>query len=201
MNLQENIRKILREEVKKKFQRPSEKTIQTIIKYLNFYFKSSVEQDTPKHRAYGSIVHTLCVSGIEKLSAHFYFDDNREFYEGSLLISKELINSVMEMFSVRQSFIVSIIEDWYEDYKLPSFEERMGESGLSLNGEADHYLGNNECVPEPELPEGITDEDMIDYIVGHTLYTEQNVLDRIKSGDEDLKELYLHIVDIQNNNR
>ena len=30
MNLQENIRKILREEVKKKFQRPSEKTKKTI---------------------------------------------------------------------------------------------------------------------------------------------------------------------------
>jgi hypothetical protein len=104
----------------------------------------------------------------------------------------------MKIFSVRQAYVVSVIEDWYEDYKLPSFEERMGESNLHLTELSGYYERNSECHPEPELPEGITDEEMIDYIVNHTLYTKENVLQRVESGDEDLKDFYLQIVDIQN---
>jgi hypothetical protein len=197
LNLKESIRKVLREEISKKFQRPNENTSQLIVKYLNLYFKKSIEQDTPKSRAYGSLNHRLCVDGLEIISGYFYFDDE-EFNRGSLLINKEFVKSLMKIFSVRQAYVVSVIEDWYEDYKLPSFEERMGESNLHLTELSGYYERNSECHPEPELPEGITDEEMIDYIVNHTLYTKENVLQRVESGDEDLKDFYLQIVDIQN---
>ena len=197
MNLQENIKRILREEVNKKFQRPGENSIQLIVKYLNGYFKKGVEKDTPKSRAYGGLVHTLCVSGKEEISAHFNFEDD-EFLGGRLLVSKDLVKLLIQIFSLRESFIVSIIEDWYEDYKLKPFEDRMGEHNLYLTNPVGYYERSKKCVPEPELPEGITDEEMIDYIVNHTLYTKENVLQSIESGDENLKDFYLQIVNIQN---
>jgi hypothetical protein len=197
MNQQENIRRILREEVKKKFQRPEENSAQLIVKFLNAYFKKGIEQDKSKSRAYGGLVHTLCVTGKEEISAHFNFEDD-EFLSGRLLVSKSLVKQLIKIFSLRESFIVSIIEDWYEDYKLQPFEDRMGEHNLHLTNPVGYYEGSNKCVPEPELPEGITDEEMIDYIVNHTLYTKENVLQSVESGEEDLKDFYLQIVDIQN---
>jgi ribulose bisphosphate carboxylase small subunit len=39
---------------------------------------------------------------------------------------------------------------------------------------------------------------MIEYIVNHTLYRKEEVINKIKSGQADLDELYLDIVGIQN---
>jgi hypothetical protein len=58
-----------------------------------------------------------------------------------------------------------------------------------------------ECTPEPEKPEGITDEEMIDYIVRNTLYNKEDLIQRIESGDENLDDLYLHVVDIWDKRR
>jgi len=38
---------------------------------------------------------------------------------------------------------------------------------------------------------------MIDYIAKNTLYSRDEVVNKVESGDEDLDELFLHIMDIQ----
>jgi hypothetical protein len=53
-------------------------------------------------------------------------------------------------------------------------------------------------MPEHVKPEGITDEELIDYIANNTLYTRDEVVYKVESGYEDLDELFLHIMDIQN---
>jgi hypothetical protein len=51
------------------------------------------------------------------------------------------------------------------------------------------------CRQEPVKPEGITDEEMIDYIVNNTLYYKDDVINKIESGERDLDDFYLDIVD------
>jgi hypothetical protein len=56
------------------------------------------------------------------------------------------------------------------------------------------------CAEEIAIPEEISDKEMIDFIVKHTLYRENEVIDMINTGT-DLKELYLEILEIQDSNR
>jgi hypothetical protein len=88
-----------------------------------------------------------------------------------------------------------VISEWYEDTILPKFEEMSGESGLSID-EIIIQNKDEDCIEESVKPEGITDKEMIDYITKNTLYTEKDVIEAIESGDENLDDLYLQIVDI-----
>jgi hypothetical protein len=78
---------------------------------------------------------------------------------------------------------------------VPKFEEITGESGLSID-DIDVW-GDKEqaCRAEPVKPEGITDEEMIDYITDNTLYTKDEVIEKIDSGERELEDFYLDIVD------
>ena len=64
--------------------------------------------------------------------------------------------------------------------------------------EIDVWDKEHDCIPEPIKPEGITDEEMIDYIANNTAYSRKEVVNRIESGQEDLDDMFLHITDIQN---
>jgi hypothetical protein len=88
-----------------------------------------------------------------------------------------------------------VIEEWYEDVMIPQFEKIVGETGLSLQKILTTEKVEN-CIPEPVKPEGITDEEMIDYIVKNTLYRRPEVIEKLESGEIDLEDFYLNIVDI-----
>jgi len=77
---------------------------------------------------------------------------------------------------------------------VPQFEFIVGESGLSFN---DTTISDRdrECIPEPTKPEGITDEEMIDFIDKNTGYQRQEITKKIESGERDLEDFYLDIVD------
>jgi hypothetical protein len=98
------------------------------------------------------------------------------------------------LFTVKESFVLHVIEEWYEDIMIPKFEQITGESGLYLNeiGSSDR---DHECIPESVKPEGITDEEMIDFIDKNTAYRRQEIIDKIESGERDLEDFYLDIVD------
>jgi hypothetical protein len=80
---------------------------------------------------------------------------------------------------------------------IPKFEQIVGESGLYVD-KIDTSESTDDCVPEPEKPEGITDDEMIDFIVKNTLYSKPEVLQKIESGERDLEDFYLDIVDVVN---
>jgi hypothetical protein len=77
---------------------------------------------------------------------------------------------------------------------VPKFEEIVGETGLGID-KIDVNDREWDCIPEAVKPEGITDEEMIDFIVTNTLYRRPEVIRRIESGERDLEDFYLDIVD------
>ena len=187
---------LITEEQYKKLNRSSQGITNAIIKYMNGYIDKGERKITKKSRNYGNLREDWCINGKETISAFYYFE-NGEFVKGSLSISKKIVESLSNLLSIRRSYLTHVIEEWYDSTMVPKFEQIVGESGLSIDG-VDVWDKEHDCLPEPVKPEGITNEEMIDYIVKHTLYTKDEVIGRIESRKEDLDDFYLHIVDSQN---
>lgn len=190
---------IITEEQYRKLNRSSQSISNAIVKYINQYINGGKRKVTPKARNYGNLREDWCVDGKEVITAIYYFEDGR-FDQGYLMISKSFVDVLTTALSLRKSYVLHVILEWYDETMVPKFEQIVGESGLSIEdiGTSDREY---ECIPEPEKPEGITDEEMIDYIVKNTLYTKEEVIRRIESGKENLDDMYLHVVDIWDKRR
>jgi len=184
---------IITEEQYKRFIKSSPALQNAITKYLNQYIEEGQRKITQKSRNYGNLREDWCVDGIEVITSVFYFED-KNFQGGHLIVSENLVKTIQSLFTVKESFVLHVIEEWYEDIMIPKFEEMVGESGLYVDeiatSERDH-----ECIPEPIKPEGITDDEMIDFIDKNTGYKRQEIINQIESGERDLEDFYLDIVD------
>ena len=184
---------ILTESQFNRLNKSSEKITSAIIKYMNEYIDKGERKITKKSRNYGNLREDWCINGKETITAFYYFEGGK-FERGSLSISKKIVESLSNLLSIRRSYLIHVIEEWYDDTMVPKFEEIIGESGLSIDG-VDVWDKEHDCLPEPVKPKGITDEEMIDYIVNNTLYYRDDVINKIESGERDLDDFYLDIVD------
>jgi len=183
---------IITEEQLKKFIKSSPVLKGLIEKYLNGYISKGARKIGKKSRNYGNLREDWCINGGEVITMIYYFDDGK-FDNGTLLISKDIVKDIQQIFSVRESFVMNVIEEWYEDTMIPQFESIVGEGGFYIT--TIDKMNSKPCTPEPIKPEGITDEEMIDFIDKNTLYKRQQIIDKIESGERDLEDFYLDIVD------
>lgn len=190
---------IITEEQYRKLNRSSQSISNAIVRYMNEYISDGKRKIIPKSRNYGNLREDWCIDGKETITAIYYFDKNK-FSNGSLLISKNIVSTLTESLNIRESYVLNTIVEWYEDKMVPEFEQLVGESALSID-DIGMPSSDTNCVPEPEKPKDITDEEMIDFIVNNTGYRRYEVIDRINSGLETLEDFYLHILDIQNRKR
>jgi hypothetical protein len=163
---------------------------------MNEYIDKGERKITKKSRNYGNLREDWCINGKETITAFYYFEKG-EFQKGSLAISKKIVESLSNLLSIRRSYVIHVIEEWYDETMVPKFEKIVGVSGLSID-EVDVWDKEHDCLPEPVKPEGITNEEMIDYIVNNTLYSKDDVIEKIESGTRDLEDFYLDILDGQN---
>jgi hypothetical protein len=129
---------------------------------MNEYIDRGERKITKKSRNYGNLREDWCINGKETISAFYYFEKDK-FERGSLSISKKIVESLSNLLSIRRSYVMHVIEEWYDDTMVPKFEEITGELGLSID-DIDVWDKDNPCRPEPVKPKGITDQEMIDYI-------------------------------------
>jgi len=184
---------IITEEQYKRFMKSSPALQNAITKYLNQYIEGGQRKVAKKSRNYGNLREDWCIDGLETITAIYYFD-NGKFNEGTLIVSENLIKTIQSLFTVKKSFALHVIEEWYEDTMIPKFEEIVGETGFYINN-IDSLDKDHECIPEPVKPEGITDEEMIDFITNNTAYRREEVVKKIESGERDLEDFYLDIID------
>ena len=187
---------IITEEQFNRFNKSSPALQNGIIKYLNHYIEGGNRKIKQKSRSYGNLGEDWCVDGKETISAYYSFDEGK-FEKGRLSVSRDLVETISKLFSVRQSYVLHVIEEWYEDTMIPKFKKLTGESGLFIDT---IYTSERtyDCIPEPTKPEGITDDEMVDFIVNNTLYRRPEVIEKIESGERDLEDFYLDIVDTVN---
>jgi hypothetical protein len=184
---------ILTESQLNRLNKSSQGITNTIIKYMNKYISNGERKTAKKSRNYGNLREDWCINGKETISAFYYFEKG-EFEKGSLSISKKIVESLSNLLSIRRSYVVHVIEEWYDDTMVPKFEEITGESGLSID-DIDVWDKEHPCRTEPVKPEGITDEEMIDFINNNTAYRREEIIDKLESGERDLEDFYLDIVD------
>ena len=188
---------IITEQQFRKLNKSNKSIYTSIVRFMNEYISDGKRKITPKSRNYGNLREDWCIGGKETIVAIYYFD-NDKFNKGSLILSKQIVDTLAESLSIRKSYVLNTIAEWYEDTMLPKFEELVGESGLSIDDVDSSDSKDHDCIPEPEKPEGITDDEMIDFIVDNTGYRRYEVIDRIERGLDTLEDFYLQIVDIIN---
>jgi hypothetical protein len=187
---------IITESQYSRLNKSSERITRAIIKYMDEYIKNGERKIAKKSRNYQNLREDWCINGKETISAFYYFE-NDEFQKGSMSISKKIVESLSNLLSIRRSYLIHVIEEWYDTTMVPKFEEITGESGLSIE-HVDVWDKDYDCLPDPVKPEGITNEEMIDFIDKNTAYTRKEIIDKIESGERDLEDFYLDIVDSQN---
>ena len=197
MNLQENIRRILREEVTQKYNRSNENLTKQIVIYLEKTFKNA---KTKINNGGYYVSCDVCVNGDKLIASRFFFggswdeddeDDETpddQFKSGHLLISSDFVNRLSTLLRVKKSYIMNVIDDWFEDKYIQLIENDANVNGIYLT-EMPSLVEPSKCV-FVDIPEDITDEEMIDYVVDNTLYTKEDVVKKMESGDIDLKKLY-----------
>ena len=190
------MRIIITEEQFSRFNRSSPALQNGINKYLNQYIENGNRKIGQKSRNYGNLREDWCIDGKGTIGAYYYFDEGR-FDKGALLVDKEMVETISNLYSVKPSYALHVIEEWYEDVMIPKFEKIVGETGLYINV-IDTRERTYECIPEATKPEGITDEEMIDFIVKNTLHRRPDVIKKIESGQRNLEDFYLDIVDVVN---
>lgn len=187
-----------------KFLKSGESTELAIIHYMENLLKGATKRVKPKARNYGNLRETWCKDGMELLSVHYYFGEpndedeikNKDFYNGQIYISEKVVETMMKLFGLRQKYILHVITEWYDHNYAPKFAQEMNEPYLHID-DAEVLDKEHRCLEEPKVDENLSDDEKIDFIVKKTLFTRQEVLDRINNGEENLDELYLQILEIQ----
>lgn len=192
------IKKVLKEEdERRRYIRSTDSLRKVITLFLDDYIEDGNRKIGKKSRNYGNLREDWCVNGKEVITAIYFFEEDK-FESGTLLASNNLVEKIMKTFNTRKNFVMSVIEEWYEDVMVPKFEQIVGETGFYFD-EVDIFSENHDCIPEPVKPENITDEEMIEFIVNNTLHRRDEVINQIETGERDLEDFYLNIVNIVKN--
>ena len=214
MNLQEQIKKILQEEVNKKYPRPNENLNKAIYSWLNIYFSNSQIYESEYWKDHG-FNFQFCKNGREIGHLSVELDDKspnwgprdrrpqseRSVKEVMLYIYPNMIDMMKKVFPVRRNYLMYIIEEWFEDTQLNKIQQMLNRNDLSLDyvTKSSNKKGDL-CVPPMTKSEDITTQEMMDYIKGNTLFSysdmeeheedepgwiERTYLQKLRSNEED----------------
>jgi len=184
--MKELIRNILKEEVNRRYSKPTLKVEQLVYRWLNDYFDGAQMYHNKSWESTHSF--EFCNNGKEMLDVILYFhnDDNvyddkrkteeRDFEKGYLMIPKNIMEELSSDIPVRISYLKYIFEEWFDDTYLGEIQKFMGRNDIYIS-EFDITSRDAEiCVPPVTKPEDVTEEDMIEYILQTTLYSRDKIL-------------------------
>jgi len=113
------IKKVLKEEdERRRYIKSTDSLRKVITLFLDDYIEDGNRTIGKKSRNYGNLAEDWCVNGKEVITAIYYYEDGK-FVNGTLMISKTLVEKIMKIFNARKNFVMSIIEEWYEDEMIP----------------------------------------------------------------------------------
>ena len=180
------IRRILKEEINKKFTKPNEKLDSLVYNWLDNYFEGSQINKNESWKYY-SFSFEFCKNGREIADLRIEFDDKspdwgpsdkrptseRSVKEVMLYIYPIMVNELVTDIPIRKNYLLYLIEEWFEDTKLDEIQQGFNRNDLSLDYVTVFESRNKGeiCVPPIQKPEGITMQEMMDHIKKNTLYS------------------------------
>lgn len=198
LSMKDLIKKILKEEVNKKYSKPTAKIESLIYSWLNDYFSGSKIYHIKSYES--SHTFEWCNHGKEilKVFLEFNYDDEvwddkrkteeRDFEIGRLQVPKDIIDELESDIPVRRTYLRYIIEEWFDDTYLGEIQKMMERKDIFINVFFEHPIKAEKCVPPRTRDENVTMQDMIDYVLKNTLFT---IKDLEKKSDEDIEKIYL----------
>jgi len=195
--LKEHIRQVIQEEVSRKFLKPNEKTEKLILDKLNKIFSDMNMYHTESFKTRHDI--EFCKNGKKMMNLALFFEETndrrptseRKFMESSLFIPKEFVNDILNYIPIRKNYLIYLIEEWFEDNFLDDVITQMGRDDISID-ELSFTDRVDVCVPPvTEKPEGVTQDDMIDYVMKNTLFKRKDLLKYEDKEPGYIEDLYL----------
>jgi hypothetical protein len=186
------IRKILKEEVNKKYPKPTPKMEQLVYGWLDNYFEGSQMYDDEvwdNHR----FDFEFCKNGRDIAELITEFEDEspdwgpqderplseRKFKESSLHIYPVMVDELLSDIPIRRHYLIYLIEEWFEDTYLDKIQRILNRNDLHLDrvSVSTYKREGGVCVPPIKTtPEDVTEEDMIQHILKTTLYKRNEIL-------------------------
>ena len=178
-SLRESIKNVLDEQVTKKYSKPTEKVDKLVYKWLDNYFDGS-QIYKEEYWKYHGFQFQFCKNGREIADLRVELDDRspdwgpsdkrptseRSVKEVMLYIYPIMIDELITDIPIRKNYLLYLIEEWFEDTKLDDIQKDFNRNDLSLDYVSvfESRKRGNICVPPISKPEGITTQEMMDYI-------------------------------------
>jgi len=195
------IKKILLQEVEKKYSKPTPNVEKLIYNWLDNYFDGAKMYQMKDYEF--SYTFEWCNNGMEiaRFSVDFnhdhdVWDDNRktserDFDNSELWVPKDIVNDLQTDIPVRRNYLRYVIEEWFEDTMIEKIQSELGRNDISMNSFSEHPEKSQVCVPPVSKPEGVTDDEMIDFIVKNTLWKASDLIKKEKETPGYIDKLYV----------
>ena len=189
--MKELIKKILREEVQKRFTKSNPNFERIIIKHMESVLSETTSVIPPPEENYGNYSQEWCKGNKIIMDARYYFgseDDEVEdekFFAGDLYIHKEEVEFLSKMLQIRKSYILNVITEWYDEKYTTKFGQETGHPEFEID-ETHEMEDWRKCYQMIDT-DNLSRDEMIDYLLKETL-NRRNELEGLS--DNELKSKY-----------
>lgn len=197
------IRKVLREELSKRFTKGNVDKENFIKKHMEKIISKTTRVTPPPSENYGNYNEEWCQGDKIVMEARYHFgaddddlttDEEQKFFAGDLYIDKQIVEFLSKILQLRTTFVLNVITEWYDENYATKFGQETGHPELEID-ETQTYDNWRKCYQMIETS-NLSREEMIEYLDKHTL---QNVGYLKNLDDEELKSKYRSVYNIQLN--
>lgn len=196
--MKELIKRILREEVQKRFTKSNQKFERLIIKQMESLISETNRVVVSPDDNYGNYGEEWCKGGKIIMEARYFFSsedsDKKKFFAGNLYVDAKEIDFLSQMLQVRKFFLLNVITEWYDEKYATKFGQETGHPELEID-ETHEFDDNRKCRQIVDTS-NLSREYMIDYIDTQTLH---KASDLEKMSDNELTSTYNRVYNIQLN--
>jgi hypothetical protein len=190
------IRKILREEVSRRYTKSNPNIEKTIIRHMDKLMSQTTQINPPLEENYGMYSQEWCKNGRVVVEARYHLDDETdEFFSGDLYVDDKEIDFLSNVLQVRKAYILNVITEWYDDNYASKFGQEVNHPEFEIF-ESFETDANRKCYEMVDTDK-LSREEIIDYLDKETLHR-RNELEGLS--DNELKSKYRSVYNSRLNN-
>lgn len=187
--MKELIRKILREEVSRRYTKSNPNIEKTIIRHMDKLMSQTTRVIPPIEENYGMFIEEWCKGGNIVIEARYHLDDDTdEFFSGDLYVNDKEIDFLSNVLQVRKAYILNVITEWYDENYASKFGPEVNHPEFEIF-ETFETDANRKCYQMIDV-DNISKEEMVDYLDKETAYRRKE-LEELP--DNELKSRYRSI--------
>ena len=184
--MKELIRKILREEVSRRYTKSNPNIEKTIIRHMDKLMSQTTQVIPPIEENYGMFIEEWCKGGNIVIEARYHLDDDTdEFFSGDLYVDYREIDFLSNVLQVRKAYILNVITEWYDENYASKFGPEVNHPEFEIF-ETFETDANRKCYEMIDTSK-LSREYMIDYLDTQTLMRRDNLE---KLSNDELKSKY-----------